>query len=43
VVRNAAIKTESAQLIPQAIIRDRDTFVDVAMQPPEKQLRRSPE
>ena len=31
--RNPAVKTQSDQLIPQAIIRDRDTFFDDAAPP----------
>jgi uncharacterized protein YbjQ (UPF0145 family) len=38
--RNSAITTQSAQLIPQAIIRDRDTFFDETHKATERKLER---
>ena len=38
--RNAACKTASPQLVPQAIIRDRDTFFDRDLQPAAQSLER---
>jgi uncharacterized protein YbjQ (UPF0145 family) len=38
--RNSQITTQSAQLIPQAIIRDRDTFFDETHKLSERQLER---
>jgi len=38
--RMAGLKTQSPALIPQAIIRDRDTFIDESHQMPERQLHR---
>jgi uncharacterized protein YbjQ (UPF0145 family) len=44
VKKNPAMRTETDVLIPQAIIRDRDTFFDAAMmQPKEKNLQRGGE
>lgn len=44
VKKNPAMTTETDTLIPQAIIRDRDTFFDVTMtQPKEKNLHRGGE
>jgi uncharacterized protein YbjQ (UPF0145 family) len=39
--RNTAITTQSAQLIPQAIIRDRDTFFDETHKMSERKLERT--
>jgi uncharacterized protein YbjQ (UPF0145 family) len=38
--RNAACKTQTPQLVPQAIIRDRDTFFDRDLQPAAQSLDR---
>ena len=38
--RNASCKTVSPQLVPQAIIRDRDTFFDRDLQPAAQSLER---
>jgi uncharacterized protein YbjQ (UPF0145 family) len=38
--RNSALTTQSAQLIPQAIIRDRDTFFDETHKMGERKLER---
>ena len=38
--KNSAITTHSAQLIPQAIIRDRDTFFDETHKMSERKLER---
>jgi uncharacterized protein YbjQ (UPF0145 family) len=38
--RNASCKTYSPQLVPQAIIRDRDTFFDRELQPAAQSLER---
>ncbi|WP_425613811.1 heavy metal-binding domain-containing protein [Anatilimnocola sp. NA78] len=40
VVRNSDVKTATEMLLPQAIIRDRDTFIDATLQPMSKQLDR---
>ena len=38
--RNSDVKTQSDRLIPQAIIRDRDTFFDRDLQPAAQTLER---
>ena len=38
--KNPAVRTQTEQLIPQAIIRDRDTFIDATFQLPGKDLER---
>ena len=38
--KNPAVRTQTEQLIPQAIIRDRDTFFDDTFQPKERRLGR---
>jgi len=38
--RNSSLTTHSAQLIPQAIIRDRDTFFDETHKLTERKLAR---
>ena len=38
--KNPQVRTQTPALIPQAIIRDRDTFIDATFQAPEKSLAR---
>ncbi|MGI8982760.1 MAG: hypothetical protein ACR2FY_26290 [Pirellulaceae bacterium] len=38
--KNPAVRTQADQLIPQAVIRDRDTFIDATFQLPGKDLER---
>ena len=38
--KNPGVRTQAEQLIPQAIIRDRDTFIDATHQMAGKDLER---
>lgn len=38
--KNGQVRTQAESLLPQAIIRDRDTFIDATHQMPEKTLER---
>lgn len=38
--KNPAVRTQAEQLIPQAVIRDRDTFIDATFQQPGRELER---
>ena len=38
--KNPQVRTQAEQLIPQAVIRDRDTFIDATFQQPHKDLER---
>jgi uncharacterized protein YbjQ (UPF0145 family) len=40
VVKNADVRTQTEMLLPQAIIRDRDTFIDATLQPMSQHLER---
>ena len=38
--KHPAVRTQTEQLVPQAIIRDRDTFIDLTFELPRKELER---